>query len=478
MSKGGLWTIDELVTATGGRVEGEVCGLPNGVEIDSRAVAGGDIFIAIKGDNQDGHIYVAKALAAGACIAIVSRPDDDMRAAGALLIVDDTLKAMEQIGRAGRARSIAKIIAVTGSVGKTTTKDALDLALSACGKTHASVASFNNHWGVPLTLARMPRDTEFAVFEIGMNHAGEISELVKMVRPHMAIITAIAESHLGHFSSIKEIADAKAEIFEGIETNGAIAGTAIINQDSEFFAMLRDKAQKDGVSRIIGFGKSKQADVRLIKMALHNSCSCVSARVMGQDVTFKLGSPGEHVVINTLAVLAAIKLADADLALAVLALARLAPPKGRGVRLQLRARDGEFLLIDESYNANPASMRAALALFDRAEPQQGGRRIAVLGDMLELGENSQMLHRDLSGPIDQAGVDRVYACGQMMEQLYRQLPPFRHGLWTPTSRELEKQLLADIRAGDVIMVKGSLGSKMGSLVEAIKTRFSSTDKAA
>ncbi len=336
------------------------------------------------------------------------------------------------------------------------------------------MASVNNHWGVPLTLARMPGDSEFAVFEIGMNHAGEISQLVRMVRPHIAIITAVSESHLGHFSSIDDIANAKAEIFEGVEAGGS----AIINQDSEFFAKLKAKAQHAGIEQIVGFGKSASADSHMKKMALHNTCSCVSANVLGQNVTFKLGSPGEHVVMNTLAVLAAIKLVDADLALAVLALAKLSPPKGRGVRLQLQARDGEFLVIDESYNANPASMRAALSLLARAEPKNGGRRIAVLGDMLELGDNAQVLHRDLCGPIDEAGVDKVYACGTLMESLWQQLPPFRQTLWKPTSGELEKQLLADIRAGDVIMIKGSLGSKMGPLLDAIKQRFSTAEKAA
>lgn len=276
MSDLGLWTVEELIAATGGRLEGEISQTFNGVEIDSRAAGAGDIFIAIKGDNQDGHVFVVKALDAGAGIAIVSQSDDEMRAAGALLVVDDTLSAMEKLGRASRARSTAKIIGVTGSVGKTTTKDALNVALAACGKTHASVASFNNHWGVPLTLARMPRDVEFAIFEIGMNHAGEISELVQFVRPHIAIITAVAESHLGHFESIDEIANAKAEIFEGIESGGS----AIINQDSEFFTKLRSKALDAGVKNVIGFGKSEQADVHIKKMVLHNTCSCVCANVL------------------------------------------------------------------------------------------------------------------------------------------------------------------------------------------------------
>jgi len=474
MSGQELWTIDELRAATGGTVVGDVSQKLTGVEIDSRNVGDGDIFIAIKGDVQDGHKYVRQALEAGAGIAIVSKPDDEMRAAGPLLVVDDTLRAMEQIGMASRARSAAKIIAVTGSVGKTTTKDALAVGLAACGKTHASVASFNNHWGVPLTLARMPRDTQYAVFEIGMNHAGEISTLVKMVRPQIAIITAIAESHLGHFASIDEIADAKAEIFEGM---GA-GGSAIINQDSQFFEILKNKAQIAGVDHIVGFGKDVASDVQLLDMVLHEDYSKVSAKVMDEDITFRLGSPGAHVVMNCLAVLAAIKLADVDMTQAVKALATLSPPKGRGVRYQLMARDGAFLVIDESYNANPASMRAALAMLAGAKPAPGGRKIAVLGDMLELGENAQSLHEGLSEPIEKAQVDKVYACGTMMESLWKQLPATRQALWKPTSAELEVSLLDEIRAGDVIMIKGSLGSKMGPLLDAIKNQFASSEKAA
>ncbi|HFC04489.1 MAG TPA: UDP-N-acetylmuramoylalanyl-D-glutamyl-2, 6-diaminopimelate--D-alanyl-D-alanine ligase, partial [Rhizobiales bacterium] len=255
-------------------------------------------------------------------------------------------------------------------------------------------------------------------------------------------------------------------------------GSAILNQDSPYFDLLKKRALQAGVDNISGFGKAAAADVRLVKMALHNTCSCVSAKVFGDDVTFKLGSPGEHVVMNTLSVLAAIRLVDADLALAVLALASLSPPKGRGVRVQLSARDGEFLVIDESYNANPTSMRAALALLGRAEPKQGGRRIAVLGDMLELGENAQELHVGLVEPVDEAAVDKVFACGEMMAAFWHHLPPFRQGIWKATSGELEQHLLDDIRAGDVIMIKGSLGSKMGPLVEALKQRFGVENKAA
>ncbi len=473
MAEQSLWTIDELLAATGGKLIGDVIQTLTGVEIDSRAVSNGDIFIAIKGDNQDGHSYVSKALKAGAGIAVVSQFDDEMSRAGPLLVVGDTLEAMEKIGLASRARSNAKIIAVTGSVGKTTTKDALGVALDTSGKTHISLASFNNHWGVPLTLARMPRDTKYGVFEVGMNHAGEISTLVAMVRPHIAIITAIAESHLGHFTSVEAIADAKAEIFEGIEAGGA----AIINRDSQFFDRLKQQANDLGILNVIGFGHDDRAEIHLKKSALHNTCSCVTADVLGDVVTFKLGSPGEHVVMNTLAVLGAVKMVGADLALAALSLSKLQPPKGRGVRIQLQTIDGPFLVIDESYNANPVSMRAALALLARAEPKGRGRRVAVMGDMLELGENGPAMHKGLGEAIEDAQVDSVYACGPMMKTMFDALPSYRRAAWFETSRELENQLLDEVRSGDVMMVKGSLGSKMGPLVVALQNKFKSVDVA-
>ncbi|MEO1160507.1 MAG: Mur ligase family protein, partial [Pseudomonadota bacterium] len=276
-----LWTIDEVVAATGGHLEGEVTAALNGVAIDSRAISTGDIFVAIKGERTDGHEYAANALKAGAGVAIVSRPDSAMRDAGPVLVVDDALVALEALGRAARARSRAHVIAVTGSVGKTTTKDALKIALSSCGETHASVSSFNNQWGVPLTLARFSRTAEFGVFEVGMNHAGEIETLIDMVRPHTAIVTAIAESHLGHFASLADIARAKAEIFTGV----VAGGVAIINHDTEFFDLLRDTAGDQGITDIRSFGERDGSHIALMQVTLHDTCSCVTADVRGQQVT-------------------------------------------------------------------------------------------------------------------------------------------------------------------------------------------------
>ncbi len=306
-------------------------------------------------------------------------------------IVEDVLEGLRDLGRAARARSQAQVIAVTGSVGKTSTKEALRLALSADGETHASAASYNNHWGVPLSLARLPQSAKYAVFEIGMNHAGEITPLVKMARPHVAIVTAIAPVHLEFFGTLEKIADAKAEIFLGVEKGG----TAVINRDSAQFDQLARAAKDAGVSHIVGFGEHAQAEARLIKVALKDECSCVQANILGADVTYKLGAPGKHLALNSLAVLAAASLAHADLALAALALARLEPATGRGTRITLTVPGGTALLIDESYNANPASMRAALALLGQATTGSRGRRIAVLGDMLELGAQGPELHRQI-----------------------------------------------------------------------------------
>jgi UDP-N-acetylmuramoyl-tripeptide--D-alanyl-D-alanine ligase len=462
-----LWKPDEVFAATGGRLTAQPSASLNGVSIDSRSIAPGDIFVAIKGENRDGHDFVEAALMAGAGLAIVSRPSDAMTAAGPLLIVDDPLVALEKLGRAARARSGAKIIGVTGSVGKTSSKEMLHLALSASGLTHASAASFNNHWGVPLSLARLRRECAFGVFEIGMNHPGEITPLTRMVRPHIAIITGIAASHLGHFKSLAGIAEAKAEIFLGVEPGGH----AVINRDSPFFAQLAEAARAAGVTDIVGFGRHADADVRLKRVALHQECSCVTARILGEQVIYKLGLPGDHMAMNSLAVLAAVKLAGADLARGSLALAGARPAKGRGVRTALKAPGGRLLLIDESYNANPESVRAALNLLAAVKVDKGGRRIAVLGDMLELGEHGPTLHAGLAGAVDAAQVDVLYAAGPLMANLWAKLPAHRRGAHGETSGEIRDQVLADLRAGDAVMVKGSLGSRMGPIAEAIIARF-------
>ena len=468
MAERPLWTAQELLAATGGHLTGEITKPINGISIDSRELAQGDVFVAIKGEKMDGHDFVSAALKAGAAVALVSKPTAEMEAAGPILTVrDDPLRGLEAMGRAARNWNHGKSIAVTGSVGKTSTKEMLRLALSASGQTHASAASFNNPWGVPLTLARFPRDAAFGVFEIGMNHAGEITPLVDMVKPHIAIITTIAESHLGHFKSLDEIADAKAEIFSGLVDGGI----AVINRDTPYYDRLAKSARSQGVTNIVSFGVHDKADVRMERLVLHPTCCCITANVLGEPVLYKLGLPGKHMAMNSLAVFATAKLAGADLARAALALAEAAPAKGRGVQERLRGEAGEILLIDESYNANPASVVAALGLLTQAKPGKNGRRIAALGDMLELGEFGPGLHAGLANTIDGQLLDRLYAAGPLMAHLWPAVAPSRRGAYAENSAELAKVLVPDLRDGDVIMVKGSLGSKMAVVVEAIKNSF-------
>jgi UDP-N-acetylmuramoyl-tripeptide--D-alanyl-D-alanine ligase len=439
-----------------------------GLSIDSRTIAPGEAYFAIKGDVHDGHDFVVAALKAGAALAVIETaqrgkfPDD-----APLLVVDDVLAGLVNLALAARARLNAKVIAVTGSVGKTSTKEALRRVFGAQGETHASAASFNNHWGVPLSLARCPATSRFAIFEIGMNHAGEITPLVKLVRPQIALITTVEPVHLEFFTGIEAIADAKAEIFEGVEPGGVV----ILNRDNSQFARLQRRAAKLGISRIVSFGAHKKSDARLIDLALHASCSAVHADILGHDVTYKLGVPGRHMAMNSLAVLTAASLAGADLALAALSLSQMVPAAGRGVRHTLELANGEATLIDESYNANPASMTAALNVLGQAALGPRGRRIAVLGDMLELGPTSAALHRGLNDAIEASHIDLVYCCGPLMRNLWDALSTGKRGGYAESAAALEAQVLAAIRAGDVIMIKGSLGSRMKTIVNALEKRF-------
>ena len=459
-----LWTIDEMAAAMGARRAGDLPEAVGGLSIDSRTVVPGEAFFAIKGDALDGHDFVATALRAGAGLAVVSNKkraavEDD----APLLIVRDVLVALRKLARAARARAAARVIAVTGSVGKTSTKEALSLALSRDGETHASVASFNNHWGVPLSLARLPASARYAIFEIGMNHAGEIAPLAKLVRPHVAVITTVEPVHLEFFTSVEAIADAKAEIFAGVAPGGA----AVLNRDNPHFERLRRRAKRAGVERIVSFGESDTADARLIRCATQPESSTVEADIMGSRVAYKLGAPGRHLVVNSLAVLAAASIVGADLALTALALIDLRPAAGRGTRLKLALHGGEALVIDESYNANPTSMRAALALLAQAPLSGHGRRVAVLGDMLELGSRAQDLHRDLANVINDIGIDLVFCAGPLMHALWQALPSERRGGYAESAAALEPDVVAAIHAGDAIMVKGSAGSKMAPIVKAL-----------
>jgi UDP-N-acetylmuramoyl-tripeptide--D-alanyl-D-alanine ligase len=468
MSAAPLWTSHAMAEAMRASINGALPEGVTGLSIDSRTIAPREAYFAIKGDVHDGHDFVAAALKAGAGLAVVETAQRDKFAPDApLLVVDDVLGGLVDLARAARARLNAQVIAVTGSVGKTSTKEALRRVLGAQGETHASAASFNNHWGVPLSLARCPASVRFAIFEIGMNHAGEIEPLVRMVRPQLAIITTVEPVHLEFFAGIEAIADAKAEIFAGVEPAGAV----VLNRDNSQFARLQRSAKKLGISRIVSFGAHKNSDAQLLDASLQAACSAVHANILGREVTYKLGVPGRHMAMNSLAVLAAASLAGADLALAALSLSQIEPAAGRGVRRVLEVASGEATLIDESYNANPASMAAALNVLGQAMVGPHGRRIAVLGDMLELGPTSPALHRGLVDAIKTNHIDVVYCCGPLMRNLWDALSTGKRGGYAESAASLEAQLVAGIRAGDVIMVKGSLGSKMKAIVNVLEKRF-------
>jgi UDP-N-acetylmuramoyl-tripeptide--D-alanyl-D-alanine ligase len=462
MTAAALWQAAEVAAACNGQCNSDW--QAGGVSIDSRTVQAGDLFVAIQGPNFDGHGFVAEALARGAAAAMVSQEIAGLEPDAPLLRVGDTLAGLEALGRAARQRCSARIAAVTGSVGKTGTKQALYQALARSAPTHASIGNLNNHWGAPLSLARMPVDSRYGVFELGMNHAGEIAPLSRMVRPHVAIITNVEPVHLEFFSSLSQIADAKAEIFDGLQPGGV----AILNRDNAHYDHLARAAEAAGVGRVISFGAHKDAQARLIGLAQHATCNCISADIDGQAVTYKVGAPGRHWAINSLAVLAAVRALDADLGLAALAMAEVAAPKGRGERHRIAFNDGELLLIDERYTASPSAMVAAIETLGAVAVEAPGRRIAVLGDMLELGETSPALHAALAPALVDAGVDQVFACGPQMAQLFDALPKHMRAAHAATSKTLLAKVMTSIRPGDTVLVKGSLGLNMAPIVQALR----------
>jgi UDP-N-acetylmuramoyl-tripeptide--D-alanyl-D-alanine ligase len=451
-----LWTSSEIAEAIGGTAHGDFEAA--GVTFDSREVDPGDLFLALKGEASDGHLFLDSAFAAGASGAVVGREIDRPH-----VRVADTMAALNDLGRAGRARTAARICGVTGSVGKTGTKEALFAALdrAAPGRAHRSVKSYNNHTGVPLSLTRMPRDALFGVFEMGMNHAGELAALTRLVRPHVAIVTAIAPAHRAFFASDEEIADAKGEIFEGLEEGGV----ALVPYDSPH----RDRlvaAARPHAARVLTFGLGEGADIRAREaVAAPRGGSLVTAVLPDAELTFTISQPGEHWVSNALAVLGAVDALGGDLAAAGLALADMAGLKGRGERRRIRADGGEALLIDESYNANPASMAATLKTF--AGQKVSGRRIAVLGAMRELGEGSDAYHAALAGPVAEAGVDYALLVGDEMDALAKALGPAVKMAHVPDAAAALDRLEGEIGPGDAILVKGSNSIGLAALVEAL-----------
>ncbi|MBY5829296.1 UDP-N-acetylmuramoylalanyl-D-glutamyl-2,6-diaminopimelate--D-alanyl-D-alanine ligase [Rhizobium ruizarguesonis] len=464
-----LWTTEDMIAAMAGRPFGTLPEGITGISIDSRSIAPGEAFFAIKGDRVDGHDYASMAMANGASLLVVS--EARLPAMGRLtvpmIVVEDVLAALGRLGLASRERSKAQIIAVTGSVGKTTTKEMLRHVLSPSGKVHASVASFNNHWGVPLMLARMAEDTDYGVFEVGMNHPGEIRPLVAMIRPDVAIITTIAPAHLGNFKNIKEIAAAKAEIFEGLEPGGHV----VLNRDNDQFNFLDRTAQSLGIEHIHSFGQHAKAEFRLAEFNGSDENSTLWLTIGGETLEVALGAPGRHIAENALAALGVVRIVGADMQKAIEALATLKPEKGRGKRHRLSIGVGSFTLIDESYNANPASMRAAIALLAASEPTGRGRRIAVLGDMLEMGEYAQKVHTDLAVPLLAAGIEHVWLAGAEIAALKESLPESVHVEYRENTGELTDYVLNSVAPGDVLMVKSSLGIGFGKIVAALLDKF-------
>ncbi|MGJ5618546.1 UDP-N-acetylmuramoyl-tripeptide--D-alanyl-D-alanine ligase [Sulfitobacter sp. MF3-043] len=464
-----LWTSDAAAKATGGREQGTwAC---DGVSIDTRTIEEGDLFVALK-DVRDGHEFVAQALEKGASAALVDHIPTGVASDAPLLIVDDVLQGLERLGAAARARTDAKVAAITGSVGKTSTKEMLLAILSDQGRTHASVASYNNHWGVPLTLARMPQDTEFAIIEIGMNHPGEIAPLAKLAKPDVALITTVAAAHLEAFDNVAEIAVEKASVFEGLKPGGM----AVINADIEHAAILMAKAI-DCKLRQIEFGVHG-FQYKLKEVTVRGDATVVQADADGVPLLFKIATPGRHFAMNGLGALAVAQTMGADLALAAGSLGRWSPFKGRGVRETIYLDPVEthltLQLIDDSYNANPTSMAAALEVLATSEVTHDigrvskGRRIAFLGDMKELGPDEIAHHAGLAHLDHMKALDVVHCVGPLMKSLYALLPEHQRGDWYATAEEMLVGLRERLDSGDVVLAKGSLSMKLGLVVDAIR----------
>ena len=458
---GPLWTARDAAAATAGSSITDWAA--TGVSIDTRSLTAGDLFVALRGPNHDSHDFVGIALGRGAAAAMVDRDIPGLSTVP-LLRVADTFAGLAALGSAARKRSNARIVAVTGSVGKTGTKEALRLALAACGPTFASAGGLNNHWGVPLSLARMPPEAAYGVFELGMNHSGEIGGLARLARPHVAVITTVEPAHLGFFPSVEAIADAKAEIFLGLEAGGV----AVLNRDNPHYTRLAAAAVQTGAADVVSFGAHRAATVRLLDCVLESRSSMIEASLPGFTVRIRLPVAGRHWVINTLAVLAAMRAIGADPRRAAQALTGLEELPGRGRRYELLWRSGRLTLIDESYNASPAAVCAALAVLAAIPIAHGARRVAVLGDMLELGEATARLHRELAEPLAAAKVERVFLVGTAVAALYDALPESRRGGLWPTTGEAIPELLRFLRAGDVVMVKGSRGIGLDPIVERVR----------
>ncbi|MEQ5870260.1 UDP-N-acetylmuramoyl-tripeptide--D-alanyl-D-alanine ligase [Sagittula sp. NFXS13] len=465
-----LWTARDAAAATGGTVASDW--QATGVSIDTRTLESGDLFIALKAA-RDGHDFVKQALDKGAAAALVTHIPEGVDNPEKLLIVDDVQAGLEALGKAARARFRGRLVAVTGSVGKTSTKEMLRTVLGAQGTVHAAEKSYNNHWGVPLTLARMPADADFAVVEIGMNHPDEIAPLARMARPHVAVVTIVAPAHMAAFESLEGIAREKSSIFDGLEPRG----TAIYNGDLSVSHILRDAAGAKA-KRCISFGEAAHNHHRVSDVRVQDNCTVVQGRAWRTPVLYKVMVPGRHFAVNGMSVLAVTSALKLDRALSLAALAQWQPGPGRGLResIQLDPVDERMSLelIDDAYNSNPTSLGAALEVLAAAEPlnhvgrHDKGRRIAYLGDMKELGRDEAALHEALADNPHLKRIDVVHCIGPLMRQLWQNLPMHRRGHWAETSDKLAKRVRHDLDAGDVVLAKGSLSMGVGRVVDAIR----------
>ncbi|OCX66036.1 UDP-N-acetylmuramoyl-tripeptide--D-alanyl-D-alanine ligase [Thioclava sp. SK-1] len=462
-----LWTSQDMVAATGGRATQDFA--VAGLSIDTRSIAVGDMFIALTAA-RDGHDFVRQALDAGAAGALVSRIPEGCTEADPLIVVPDVLPALEDMARAARSRTRARIVAVTGSVGKTSTKEMLRAVLSRQGTVHAAEASFNNHWGVPLTLARMPKDCDFAVIEIGMNHPGEIAPLARLTRPHVALITTVAAAHLEAFDDLGGIAREKAAIFKGLVPNGV----AVVPNDLDVSPILYAAVKGE----LVSFGTEDGADYQLLDATIQGDVTVVQARMHAAPMLFKLATPGRHFAANALGVLAAVEALGGDPALAALDIAQWHPPAGRGSRERIRLdpvnAEDSFDLFDDAFNANPTSLGVALEVLAAQLPRDGvgrvkvGRRVAILGEMLELGPDEQALHAEIALHPALETVHTVHMVGPRMQALRDALPYEKRGEWVADAAELIPRVRHLVDAGDVVLVKGSKGSKVSTIVTALK----------
>lgn len=463
-----LWNAEDILRAVHGQCLQEQSWAASGISIDSRTVKKGDLFIALQGPNHDGHDHVSAAFERGAVGAIVAKQPAQIPAQAPLIMVEDTFLALEELGRAGRSRTEAQVVAVTGSVGKTSSKEMLRLMLGAVGSTYANEGSLNNHWGVPLSLARLPQHAHFGVFELGMNHAGELTLLSQQAKPDVAMITTVEAVHLEFFPSVEAIADAKAEIFAGTNPNGS----AILNRDNMHFNRLMAVAKHFGIKKILSFGHDSKNDARILSYTPSSEGGIVKADMMGKKIEYSLSVPGEHLAMNSLGSLLTAVAAGGDLAACAAALSHYQQPKGRGVAQIIHLPSGSFTLIDESYNASPVAVRAAISVLGQ---KSGGRKILALGDMKELGSTGPQLHAELAAHIVAEKIDLVFTCGDLMAHLHEALPPALRGKHVANSAELAPDIAAAVQPGDHVTVKGSLSTQMIKVVEALKALDTSSD---